>query len=216
MRTDRYTLINKKNLRLSAVIDGLCWFLFCFFFWPGCANAHLVNTGFGAFYDGILHLIVSPDDLLSVLAMTLLAGLGGARHGRIVLFTVTAAWLMGGLLGLQIGKEISWPVITICCLLIAGALVAADLKLPLWLVFGLASLIGMVCGFLNGTAMAQAGGGLRAMLGIASGVFVIAALISAGVVSLKKDWMRIAIRIAGSWITAIGLLMLGWLFKGVT
>jgi hydrogenase/urease accessory protein HupE len=107
------------------------------------------------------------------------------------------------------------PVINISCLLIAGVLVAADQKLPLWLVFGLASIIGMVCGFFNGTAMNQAGGGFRALLGIASGVFVIAALISAGIVSLKKAWMRIAVRVSGSWIAAIGLLMLGWLFKAV-
>jgi hypothetical protein len=28
--------------------------------------------------------------------------------------------------------------------------------------------------------------------------------------SLRIVWMRIAVRVAGSWVAAIGLLMLGW------
>jgi urease accessory protein len=43
------------------------------------AHAHLMNTGFGPFYDGLAHPLMSPEDLLPVAAMTLLAGLGGAR-----------------------------------------------------------------------------------------------------------------------------------------
>jgi len=32
--------------------------------------------------------------------------------------------------------------------------------------------------------------------------------------SLKKPWMQIAIRVAGSWVFASGLLMLDWMLKG--
>ena len=39
-------------------------------------------------------------------------------------------------------------------------------------------------------------------------------LLSAFVVTLKADWMRIAVRVAGSWIAAVGLLMLGWAYRG--
>jgi hypothetical protein len=99
MSAGMHAAIKKRSRRLPAMIHSRYWCLSVIFFWPGCANAHLVNTGFGPFYDGILHPAVSPDDLLSVLALALLAGLGGARNGRTVLFTVTAAWLMAGLLG---------------------------------------------------------------------------------------------------------------------
>jgi hypothetical protein len=34
------------------------------------------------------------------------------------------------------------------------------------------------------------------------------------VVSLVAAWARIAVRVAGSWIAAIGLLMLGWNLRG--
>ena len=33
--------------------------------WPSISQAHLVNTGLGPFYDGISHLTMSPDDLLT-------------------------------------------------------------------------------------------------------------------------------------------------------
>jgi hypothetical protein len=36
------------------------------------------------------------------------------------------------------------------------------------------------------------------------------ALVAGEVVSLHKEWARITVRVAGSWIGAIGLLMLGW------
>ena len=34
------------------------------------------------------------------------------------------------------------------------------------------------------------------------------------VVSLKREWTRIAVRVAGSWIVAIGLLYMGWTLSG--
>jgi hypothetical protein len=41
-------------------------------------------------------------------------------------------------------------------------------------------------------------------------VFVLVALTAALVVQLRAHWARIAVRVAGSWIAASGLLMLGW------
>lgn len=40
------------------------------------------------------------------------------------------------------------------------------------------------------------------------------AIASAFVVSLRLHWMRIAVRVAGSWVTAIDLPMLGWSLRG--
>jgi hypothetical protein len=40
--------------------------------------------------------------------------------------------------------------------------------------------------------------------------FVLVALVSAFVVSVRAVWARLAMRVAGSWVAAIGLLMLGW------
>jgi urease accessory protein len=44
-------------------------------------------------------------------------------------------------------------------------------------------------------------------------IFVLIALLAAFVISLRRPWTRIAVRVAGSWVTATGLLLLGWALK---
>ena len=58
--------------------------------------------------------------------------------------------------------------------------------------------------------MAQAGPGLRAVLGISVTVFVATTLVAAFVAAWQSGWIRIAWRVVGSWIAAGGLLLLGW------
>jgi hypothetical protein len=53
------------------------------------------------------------------------------------------------------------------------------------------------------------------LLGIVLAVLLLALFISALVVSLQRFWPRVAVRVAGSWVAAIGMLMLGWLSHGV-
>ena len=65
------------------------------------AEAHLNSTGMGPFYDGLVHFSLSPEDIVPVLALALLAGLRGASYGRRALFTLPVAWLLGGLAGLS-------------------------------------------------------------------------------------------------------------------
>src|ERR1700686_1353799 len=74
------------------------------------AHAHLMNTGFGPFNDGLTHLFVTPEDLLPVIALALLAGLRGPRFGRTVLFALPVAWLVGSAAGLLLAQPITLPV----------------------------------------------------------------------------------------------------------
>ena len=41
-------------------------------------------------------------------------------------------------------------------------------------------------------------------------VFTLVALAASFVVPLRAAWARVAVRVAGSWIAAIGLLLIGW------
>jgi hydrogenase/urease accessory protein HupE len=176
------------------------------------AEAHLVTTGLGPVYDGIGHLLLTPEDLVPILALALYAGLKGARAGRLALFVLPLAWVLGGLLGLRAGAASTAPVPALSFILL-GILVAADLKLPNGAVSALAGGLGLVHGFLNGPALAGNGPGALGLLGIAAVAFVLVALAAAFVVSLEAPWTRIAVRVAGSWIAAIGLLLLGWTLR---
>ena len=180
---------------------------------PATSHAHLVNTGLGPFYDGVSHFALTPEDLLPALAMALLAGQKGSRAGRLALFALPGAWLLGGLAGLAFPTISSAPALTTVSFLALGGLVAADARLrPEW-VTALAALVGLLHGYLNGAAMAQAKLGALGLVGIVSTLFVVVALAAALVVALRVPWGRIAVRVAGSWIAAIGLLLLGWSFR---
>jgi len=89
-------------------------------------------------------------------------------------------------------------------------MVAADLRLPLGATTAVAILLGAFLGCANGAAMAQAGPGLRAVLGISAMVFVATTFVAAFVAAWQSGWIRIAWRVVGSWVAAGGLLLLGW------
>lgn len=175
---------------------------------PSPAAAHLVTTGMGPVYDGIGHLLLTPEDLVPVLAIALYAGLRGTTAGRRTMFLLPFAWFVGGLAG-SAGYPATPITIPAISFLILGGLVAADLYMPVAAVTGLAIALGLVHGFLNGAALKD-GAGMLGLVGITTMLFVLVVLISACVVSLGKSWARIAVRVAGSWIAAIGMLAFGW------
>jgi len=177
------------------------------------AGAHLVTTGLGPFYDGISHFFLSPEDLLPALALGLLAGLRGPAHGRLTLFTLPAAWLAAGLAGLALHAESAVPWASVISFLLLGVLVAADVPLPRWAIGAVAVAVGLLHGALNGAAMARPDAGVAGLAGIVASVFTLVALAAGLVVSLRQPWARIAVRVAGSWIAAVGVLMIGWLVK---
>ena len=176
---------------------------------PSAVEAHLNTTGLGPVYDGLLHFLLSPEDFVPVLALALYAGLRGAAHSRQALFTVPAAWLAAGFVGMTLSTA-AGGILTALSFLLLGGLVAADVKLSLQATTVLAALLGFLHGYLNGAAMGQPGAGSLALVGLVAGVFVLIALSAAFVTRLRWPWTRIAVRVLGSWIAASGLLMLGW------
>jgi len=179
------------------------------------AHAHLVTTGLGPIYDGVCHVLTSPDDLVSILAMATLAGLNGPTAGRRALFLLTGSWLIGGLAGFTIGRSLSAPVDVFSCFVL-GTLIALDRRLSSQVVSALAIVVGVSHGLLNGVTLELANMPPSCLIGISVVIFILVALASGLVVSLHATWTRIAVRVAGSWVVAIGLLMLGWRLHGAS
>ncbi len=176
------------------------------------AHAHLIETGLGPVYDGIAHFALTPEDLIPVLALAVLAGLRGRDHARRAIFVLPLAWLLAGFFGasakVSLPDSLSWVP-----LLVLGGLVAADLRLPVVATTALAAALGLFLGLSNGYAMAQAGPGVRGVVGIVGAVFVVTTLGAACAVAWQSGWLRIAWRVAGSWIAAGGLLLAGWTLR---
>ena len=178
------------------------------------ARAHLVDTGFGAYYDGLAHVVATPADLLVVLSLALLAGQRGTKAARWALFALPLAWLAGGMLGARSPGVGALPLWTTVTFLVAGALVALDAKIREPGVAALAVAAGLLHGLVNGATMGATGASGLALAGAVTTVFVVTALVAAEVTALPAGWPRIAVRVGGSWIAAAGLLMLGWLARG--
>jgi urease accessory protein len=185
-----------------ALVGGFCLY-------PGPAHAHLVQTGFGTFYDGMAHVFFTPADLLLIVGFGLLAGSSGAVAARSVLFALPVAWLIGCLMGFLFVNVGSIKSLTTFSFGLVGLLVALNVRLQVpWLV-SLAVVAGLLHGFSDGPTADW-----LTLAGATTAIFIPVTLLAALVVSLRVYWARITVRVAGSWIAAIGMLMLGWLVHG--
>jgi urease accessory protein len=122
-RMSRATTIKS---RLLMVLITLMVLILC----PLRAEAHLNSTGLGPVYEGLAHFGLSPEDVIPVLALAMHAGLRGAAYGRRALFTLPAAWLLCGFIGLAATTS-GGRALTAFSLPLLGGLVAADAHLSL-------------------------------------------------------------------------------------
>jgi len=212
----------RRAIVLAHAAGGLAILFVVSLAWPSLAHAHLVQTGFGEFYDGIGHLVLTLPDLFVVIAIGLLAGASGKPTARVTLVALPLVWLVAGLAGRSVQTDWVPPWTTTVLFGVFGALVAADRKLSPPVAIVASAVAGLLHGWSNGAVIvgalgdggAPAGNGVLALIGIVSGVFVIVTIASALVVPLTAHAARIAVRVAGSWLTAISILMLGWLARG--
>jgi hydrogenase/urease accessory protein HupE len=106
-----------------------------------------------------------------------------------------------------------WSVVFLTLL---GVSLAANLPLLPPLLAGLAGLYGGLHGLMNGSTLTAIGAGWPGLLGIVTAVLLVALLLAALAVSLQAEWTRVAVRVVGSWVAAVGLLMLGWMVQSVS
>ena len=179
---------------------------------PGSAEAHLVNSGLGPFYDGVTHFALSPECFLAAIGLALLAGLSGKAQGRTILGLGTVAWLIGSLAGHLAGRELNLIALTLVPLVL-GITVALALPVGTRLAGIAAMATGSLLGFGQGAALAAGDVGISSLLGNLLPAGTLLAIAAAIAVSCEKPWTRVAVRVAGSWIAAISLLIIGWLWK---
>lgn len=190
----------------TAVVVFTCLILF-----PTTVLAHLVTTGMGPVYDGTVHLLLTPEDFIPVLAIAVYSGLQGREYGRYILFVLPLTWFLGGMVGFLSGQLPALPYGSLSFLLF-GILISINARIPLPLFLLLAAAFGTMHGFFNGQAM-KTGPGVLGMTGIIVTIFVLVAIISALVSVSSRYWVKIILRVMGSWVAASGLLMVGWFIR---
>jgi urease accessory protein len=184
---------------------------------PAQAQAHLTAPGLNSFSSGLFHPWMTPAHVLVLLAIGLWIGqqvplrLGMpckvfGSLAAVALAVTTMHWIPGV------------PVVVLVGIaFVTGAIVALELRLPLPARAALLAAAAVAIGLDSG---ADSGGTGLSVFGTLAGTWVSLGL---GLVNLayyvslaadrKEKWIRIAIRVAGSWIVAISLLMLAFAFR---
>ena len=172
----------------------------------------MVSGAAGAFWGGTLHIVTSPEHLLALSGLGLLLGQGGDRNAAEILpFVAAAALAAGAVLPLAIaplGLTLTLAI-SIASLLIVGGLIAAALPLPRWLLGVLVALIGFGQGLANGEAMTVTTRPELFVPGVTLAGFLLVLYAMLLALCAKPFWARIALRVAGSWIAATGILVIG-------
>jgi urease accessory protein len=174
------------------------------------ALAHASNQRVGDFYAGLLHPVTALEHILPFLALGMLASQrGGGAQGTVLAFTLA---LMAGA-----GCALAWSgvpgiaLLNLASSVVLGAMLASAYAFPVWTLYVLAVLIGLSHGYANGEAIVPPTKAYLFIPGVGLAGLMLSGYALIGVDWLlrrKYAWLRIAVRVVGSWIAAIGILVL--------
>lgn len=182
---------------------------------PTSASAHLMATGMGPVFDGISHFGLSPEDFLPVIALGFFAGLRGPTHSRASLGATTLFWFAGGMAAMAgfAPPDIVLSSVTAALFMLIGILLAADFALPTLLCAALGAGLGLIRGMADLAGVEESVPHALSLLGMTAGVFCVFAIAASLTIPLKQAWMIITARVGGSWLAALGLLLVGWIVR---
>ena len=164
--------------------------------------------GVGDFYAGMLHPMTSVECVVPIIALSLLAGQQGRRSAIGILVSFPLAIALGALLGLGYPAIPYIAVANTAAMVVLGILVASRCALSIYLSVWLSTVLGVAIGWVNGRELTPDTSPFRFTLGLA---LVGLLLVSYGiglVRQLKAPWEQVGIRVVGSWIATVGILVL--------
>ncbi|MCG7962877.1 MAG: HupE/UreJ family protein [Candidatus Thiodiazotropha taylori] len=176
--------------------------------WSAASMAHAEVGVAGGLLSGLMHPIYGPDHLLAMVAV----GLWGAQLGTPAIYllpiTFPVVMALGGLLGVA-GMPLPFIEVGIALSALAlGAMVAANLRPPLWIAAALVGLFAIFHGHAHGTEMPDAANPLAYGIGfiISTGLLHLTGIL----IGLMIRWPigALAIRICGAIISGFGLFFM--------
>ena len=181
---------------------------------PASAQAHSAAAGVGDFWNGALHPVTTPTHVLILLGLGMLCG----RQIPLRLKMPVLVFILVSAVSLALTATgwfaVVYPPILIAVVLALGVMLALDWDPPqsvLVAIFASTALVlGMDSTVENGSPSIIAKTLLGTWMSLAVLVVDVPIYISLG---HELRWLRIAIRIAGSWITAVALMMLAFYFR---
>jgi len=165
-----------------------------------------------ALAGGLLHPLLAPAHVVALAGLAVAAGRAGSRVAIVAAF---ALGLAGGL------GAIAWGVgetpandVLLAAAAACGVLAAGLPRLPAWLAVPPAPVIGVAIGLDSPPQAISVGAAVPMLLGTACGGVIALALLAAAASALAGRWQGIVLRVAGSWLAAIAILVLALRWAG--
>jgi hydrogenase/urease accessory protein HupE len=175
------------------------------------ASAHGSIQGIDHFSAGLLHPLVEPTHLISLVALALVIGQRGIARAESALLGF-ALGLLVGLVCAAFGWTFDADVTLLALATLTGGAVALSLRLPALVYAGVAAAFGAGIGMGSNPDSFHGEALLSALAGAGVGAGLCLLGIAAIVNSLKKPWLVILVRVVGSWASASSILVLAlWL-----
>ena len=179
---------------------------------PEPACAHLVSTRFGELYSGLMHPVTALQHFVPWLALGFLGGLLGSDTSRWVLLVFPVSVAAGALLTAGVPGIGIIDGVNIVSFIALGLLVALAPSLSRSAFVVLTALVGLSHGYANGTSELSGMPLFLYVFGVMLAAYLLVAIVTAfaAYVVRQKSWGSIAVRAAGSWVFAIGLVYGGF------
>lgn len=177
-------------------------FALCLALIPGIAYAHSGHAAGGL--HGMFHPFTGLDHLLAMVAVGMWAAQTGGRSRWILPATFVVVMSLGGWLGMAMIPLHFVEGGILASLLILGVLIAAAIRMPLYLGMSLIGLFALFHGYAHGIEMPRNASGLNYALGF---VFSTVLLHLSGIglaFALDKTGHKSYIKMAGVAIAALG------------
>jgi urease accessory protein len=173
---------------------------------PTVAGAHPIK-GVGDFYAGMLHPLTALEFLLPWIALALFAGQQGRRAALLTLCIFPVALMSGAVLALIL-PPLAWvPEINLAVIPLLGLAVALARSFPSTVTVLLVTVVGLLHGLANGSEITATMSPWRFIPGLPAVAILVLSYGIGLVRSLEQPWTRIAVRVAGSWIAAAGVMI---------
>lgn len=175
------------------------------------AEAHIVASRLGDFYAGALHPLTGLEDVISWVALGLLAGMQPPGRARWLVPLFPLGLLGGFVAGLQTGLP-GGEVVDAGIMMALGGLLAVAARLPGPALCALAVALAAWRGAANVAGVAPDTNAALFAAGLAVSGYVTVTLVAALALAFRQSnegWRIVTLRAAGSWIAAIGLMVGG-------
>jgi urease accessory protein len=170
--------------------------------------------GVDAFVSGLLHPVLAPAHLISLLGLGLVA-CRGVFSAQIQIPAAFACGLVAGLGAIAWGAgETRADDVLAVITAMSGLAAAMGIAAPVWLISSVALICGIALGLDSPPDVISLGEAVLMLIGTACGGVAALAAIMFSASAIARLWQGVVLRIAGSWIAAITILVLALRWAG--